>query len=89
MTPSKDQLTSAKRLMIQQHLRGRGIDDQRILDAFKAVPRERFISPDQVDQAYADQPCWPALSHMSMPSNVSTCWPNRPAGGWTNSASPT
>ena len=56
MTPSKDQLTSAKRLMIQQHLRGRGICDERILAAFEVVPRERFVSSDRIAQAYDDHP---------------------------------
>ena len=42
--------------MIQHHLRERGISDPRILTAFEAVPREWFISPDQIDQAYADHP---------------------------------
>ena len=56
MTPSKDQLASAKGRMLNDHLRGRGISDPRILAAFEAVPRERFISPDRIGQAYADCP---------------------------------
>jgi protein-L-isoaspartate(D-aspartate) O-methyltransferase len=37
-------------------LRARGIRDARLLDAFRAVPRERFVPADRIDAAYLDVP---------------------------------
>jgi len=42
--------------MVEHQLRMRGIDDKRILDAFAAVPRERFVPRRYRDEAYADRP---------------------------------
>lgn len=42
--------------MIERHLAGRGIRDPRILAAFDAVPRERFVAPELADAAYDDSP---------------------------------
>lgn len=49
-------LTSERRRMVECHLKGRGIRDERVLRAFDSVPRERFISPDMLHQAYDDHP---------------------------------
>ena len=40
--------------MIQDQLRARGIVDPRVLEAMASVPRERFVAPNDVDDAYAD-----------------------------------
>ncbi len=42
--------------MIDLQLRRRGITDERILDAFRAVPREAFVPDDQRKFAYGDHP---------------------------------
>jgi len=42
--------------MVERQLRRRGIGDERILDAFRAVPREAFVPADQRSQAYGDHP---------------------------------
>lgn len=42
--------------MVEHQLRRRGIFEQDILDAFRAIPREQFISPDLRSQAYGDHP---------------------------------
>ncbi len=42
--------------MIQQQVVERGLRDGRVLDALRAVPRERFFPADHRDQAYADRP---------------------------------
>jgi protein-L-isoaspartate(D-aspartate) O-methyltransferase len=47
---------SEREAMVERHLRRRGIDDQRILDAFLAVPREAFVAPDYAHLAYGDHP---------------------------------
>lgn len=46
----------AERLeMIREQLRRRDIHDQRVLAAMSIVPRHRFVTPDQTEQAYSDQ----------------------------------
>jgi protein-L-isoaspartate(D-aspartate) O-methyltransferase len=40
--------------MLADHLARRGIRDGRVLAAFRAVPREAFVSPDMAHAAYAD-----------------------------------
>lgn len=42
--------------MVERQLRRRGISDQRILDAFAAVPREAFVAPELTHLAYGDHP---------------------------------
>ena len=42
--------------MVDRQLRRRGITDQHILDAFLAVPREKFISDEYGHLAYGDHP---------------------------------
>ena len=32
--------------MVEQQLRARGIDDERVLAAMATVPRERFVPPE-------------------------------------------
>lgn len=42
--------------MVERQLRRRGITEPEILDAFRAVPREAFISSDYAHRAYGDHP---------------------------------
>ncbi|HEX8938470.1 MAG TPA: protein-L-isoaspartate(D-aspartate) O-methyltransferase [Sphingomicrobium sp.] len=42
--------------MVERQLRRRGITEPEILDAFRAVPREAFISPEYQHLAYGDHP---------------------------------
>jgi protein-L-isoaspartate(D-aspartate) O-methyltransferase len=42
--------------MVEQQLRRRGIGEPEILDAFRAVPREAFISDEFAHLAYGDHP---------------------------------
>jgi protein-L-isoaspartate(D-aspartate) O-methyltransferase len=41
--------------MIDDQLRGRGIADERVLEAMAAIPRERFVAPEVERYAYADE----------------------------------
>lgn len=45
-----------RREMVASQLRGRGIRDERVLEAMLAVPRHEFVPADQRDLSYADQP---------------------------------
>ena len=40
--------------MVERQLRGRGIEDERVLEAMGAVPREIFVPPRMRHRAYAD-----------------------------------
>ena len=42
----------ARRSMVEQQIRARGIADQRVLDAMRALPRERFVPSRIADLAY-------------------------------------
>ena len=42
--------------MVTEQLRGRGIRDERVLAAMAKVPREPFISPEDMPKAYGDFP---------------------------------
>ena len=42
--------------MVQEHLRARGIADQRVLEAMARVPRHEFAPQRYRDQAYEDHP---------------------------------
>lgn len=40
--------------MVERQLRGRGIEDERVLAAMEKVPRHRFVAEALADRAYAD-----------------------------------
>ena len=50
-----DPFVSARNRMVQRHLVERGIKDRRVLEAFRTVPRHRFLPPDTGRQAYDDE----------------------------------
>jgi protein-L-isoaspartate(D-aspartate) O-methyltransferase len=45
-----------ERAAMVDRLRARGIGDERVLDAMRQVPRERFVPVELVDAAYQDNP---------------------------------
>jgi len=45
-----------RRMMVEQQIRGRGVRDERVLEAMLAVPRHEFVPQTFVDEAYADKP---------------------------------
>lgn len=42
--------------MVERDLVGRGIVDERVLEAMRTVPRHRFVDPDDAAGAYGDHP---------------------------------
>jgi len=42
--------------MVRRQIKARGINDAAILDAFRSVPRELFVSPNHARVAYDDHP---------------------------------
>lgn len=49
-------LAERRARMVAHQLAARGIRDPRVLDAFRAVPREVFVPADLADEAYDDGP---------------------------------
>ena len=50
-----DPFVAARNRMVQRHLVERGIKDKRVLEAFRTVPRHRFLPPETRRQAYDDE----------------------------------
>ena len=51
-----DSLPAQRLRMVEEQLRARGIRDERLLAAMAKVPREEFISPEDIANAYGDYP---------------------------------
>jgi protein-L-isoaspartate(D-aspartate) O-methyltransferase len=49
-----DALAPARRRMVEEQLRARGILDRRVLEAMGAVPRHAFVDPGYLARAYGD-----------------------------------
>ncbi len=45
-----------RRAMVDEQLRARGIEDERVLAAMERVPREAFVDEDDHKRAYRDMP---------------------------------
>jgi protein-L-isoaspartate(D-aspartate) O-methyltransferase len=56
MMTSNDNPELKRQQMVKRQIEARGISDERILQAMRDVPRERFIPGPQAHLAYADQP---------------------------------
>src|SRR3954469_3410176 len=56
MSPGRSGTTSteARRRMVERQLRGRGIEDERVLAAMLEVPRELFLPDNLRREAYSD-----------------------------------
>ncbi|HEX3422692.1 MAG TPA: protein-L-isoaspartate(D-aspartate) O-methyltransferase [Sphingomicrobium sp.] len=56
MAPILTDFTAEREAMVESQLRCRGIFEPNILEAFLAVPREAFVSPEYAQRAYGDHP---------------------------------
>ena len=52
--PGQPDYAVARRRMVEEQLRGRGIQDPRVLRIMAAVPRHLFVDPTFVGRAYSD-----------------------------------
>lgn len=50
-----DPTAAARKRMVQRHLVERGIKNPRVLEAFRTVPRHKFLPPETRRQAYDDE----------------------------------
>jgi protein-L-isoaspartate(D-aspartate) O-methyltransferase len=53
--PATDPTVPARLRMVSRHLEGNGIKNPRVLDAFREVPRHRFLAPGTQRLAYDDE----------------------------------
>jgi protein-L-isoaspartate(D-aspartate) O-methyltransferase len=56
MATSMADYRAERETMVERHLKRRGITETPIIDAFLAVPREEFVSPEYAHLAYGDHP---------------------------------
>lgn len=56
MATATTDFAAEREAMVERQLRRRGIDQPEILDAFRAVPREKFITAEYAHLAYGDHP---------------------------------
>jgi protein-L-isoaspartate(D-aspartate) O-methyltransferase len=64
----------AERAAMVERLRAQGITDERVLDAMRQVPRERFVPPGMARDAYRDAPLPIGLGQtISAPLIVALC----------------
>jgi protein-L-isoaspartate(D-aspartate) O-methyltransferase len=56
MFHNKAGFEEARHEMVERQLAGRGITDERVLEAMREVPRHRFVPEDMWDMAYRDTP---------------------------------
>ncbi len=54
--PEDARFVQARRIMVEDDLRGRDIDDPKVLDVMGRVARHRFVPPELRHHAYADRP---------------------------------
>jgi protein-L-isoaspartate(D-aspartate) O-methyltransferase len=53
---AQESFTMQRDAMVREQIEARGVRDVRVLDALRRVPRERFVLPETVGSAYADNP---------------------------------
>lgn len=56
MDTMEDKRLAQRRQMVEEQLRAHGIEDTKLLSAFMAVPRERFLPTPYANEAYGDHP---------------------------------
>jgi protein-L-isoaspartate(D-aspartate) O-methyltransferase len=50
------ELKQARKLLVEKHIKAKGISDLNVLAAMQAVPRHNFVPPNLLSVAYADRP---------------------------------
>lgn len=56
MTQTLTDFAAEREAMVERQIESRGITDPKILEAFRSVPREQFLSAEYADLAYGDHP---------------------------------
>lgn len=53
---TSDEFASRRSAMVRDQIAGRGLSDERVLEAMGSVPRERFVPAELAPYAYQDRP---------------------------------
>jgi len=53
---SKGDFDARRKRMVETQIEARGIEDKKVLDAFREVERHKFVLPQYLPYAYADSP---------------------------------
>lgn len=53
---AQDDFRQRRLAMVEQQIRARDVDDARVLEAMRSVPRHRFVPADLASSAYEDRP---------------------------------
>jgi protein-L-isoaspartate(D-aspartate) O-methyltransferase len=56
MAETMQNFAAEREAMVERQIESRGIKDPKILEAFRSVPREAFVSNEYADLAYGDHP---------------------------------
>lgn len=56
MAETLTDFAAEREAMVERQIESRGITDPKILEAFRSVPREQFLSAEYADLAYGDHP---------------------------------
>lgn len=56
MAETLTDFAAEREAMVERQIESRGIRDPKILEAFRSVPREKFLSEEYADLAYGDHP---------------------------------
>ncbi|MCP5049527.1 MAG: protein-L-isoaspartate(D-aspartate) O-methyltransferase [bacterium] len=56
MKNKTDHYQQQRQTMVERHIRGRGVKNERVLEAMMAVPREEFVSSLEKNNSYHDGP---------------------------------
>lgn len=55
-TDDRNAFAHERALMVERYIKGRGVHDERILQAMRDVPRHMFVPPAVASKAYGDSP---------------------------------
>ncbi len=73
----EDKLAGRRKAMVRDQIEGKGIKDPRVLSAMRRVPRDKFVLPSHVSQAYTDTPlpidCGQTISQPYMVALMTEC----------------
>lgn len=77
LAPEEDRFVRLRETMVKEQIAAKGVRDPRVLDAIRRVPREKFVSPSELQEAYADTPlpieCGQTVSQPYMVALMTEC----------------
>ena len=62
-------MRSLREAMVDRQLVARGISDERVLAAMRAIPRHHFVPASRLSLAYSDRPVPVSYTHLTLPTS--------------------